>query len=668
LTPNASNAVFLSYASEDTTAAQRLAEALRAAGVEVWFDREELRGGDAWDRRIREQIRDCRLFIPMISAHTEVRSEGYFRREWRLAVERAGDMAEDQPFLMPVVIDDTNERSARVPDSIRQAQWSHLPDGESSSRFVERVKLLLKPAVPRVRAGMPSPANSRQVQPASGAVSSARGRLVLGGIAALAVLAGYLGIDRVWLSKRAATVSTDALSSRTETEKSIAVLPFVDLSETHDQEYFAAGLAEEVLSLLSQLPGLKVVSETSSFQLKGHLSDARSVGVRLGTSYIVEGSVRRYEDRVRVTAKLISTSDGSQPWSQSYERDVGDVLRMQQEIAASLGRALQVEVGDLTTARTESQLNKEAYTSYLRGLHAMDRYDESGIQEAISYFEQALVSDPTLTRARESLAEAHYLQFAEGFVAPSAGAERLRQDVNMLLAGNEQSALAHALKAELLITYDWDWTRAEEEARRAVSLGPKNRFALYAAGDIAVVLGQYNDANQFFHRSLAIDPLNADTLDLLSWALYGEGRFAEAEEVMRKLLAIDDSYSPGHYSMGLYLLAEGHPKDALVEMRREKDSGFQAVGLAMAYFMNGQRAESDSALSRAEQESSKKVAYAIACTHAVRGETDAAFVWLDRAYQQKDIWLEYIKGEWPLTGLRNDSRYRAFLSRMKLPE
>src|SRR6516165_9807641 len=154
--PGVSNAVFLSYASEDAEAAERIATALRAAGVEVWFDKSELRGGDVWDRQIRQQIHDCRLFIALISAHTEARDEGYFRREWRLAIERAGDMAERKAFIVPVVIDGTNERGASVPDRFRDVQWTRLPGGETPPAFVERVQRLLSGEVSKTTRA-PSP-------------------------------------------------------------------------------------------------------------------------------------------------------------------------------------------------------------------------------------------------------------------------------------------------------------------------------------------------------------------------------------------------------------------------------------------------------------------------------------------------------------------------------
>src|SRR5215467_3650854 len=226
--PGVSNAVFLSYASEDAEAAERIATALRAAGVEVWFDKSELRGGDVWDGQIRQHIHDCRLFIPLISAHTEGRDEGYFRREWRLAVERAGDMAETKAFLVPVVVDGTAERGASVPEKFHELHWTRLPGGETPSAFVERVRRLLSPEVPTAGAATThagsttAPLSPRSVrQP----WRSKAGLWVTGAVLAMAL--SYVVADRTWLSKRAAAAATSVASrSPIPLEKSIAVLPF----------------------------------------------------------------------------------------------------------------------------------------------------------------------------------------------------------------------------------------------------------------------------------------------------------------------------------------------------------------------------------------------------------------------------------------------------------
>ncbi len=306
-------------------------------------------------------------------------------------------------------------------------------------------------------------------------------RLDIAIIIVLAIALAYFAADKFWLSKRekpeqvaAAEVSSSAStrSARAVSDKSIAVLPFVNLSEKHDQEYFSDGLAEEVLSLLATLPDLKVISRTSSFQFKGHNADLRTIGAQLGAAYVVEGSVRRSGDRVRVTAQLISSSDGLHRWSDTYEQNFGDVLRMQQEIAAALGRALQVEVGSIYGGTAATLANTDAYSLYLHGLHSMDRDDKPGLDEAISYFERALSDDPTMIRAREKLAHAHYMEWELGLVIPAAGADHLRRDLDILLREDHRSSIGHALRAELLITWDWDWAGA---GRKPTSPCPSRR-------------------------------------------------------------------------------------------------------------------------------------------------------------------------------------------------
>jgi len=659
-------AVFLSYASQDVESAQKMCEALRAAGIEVWFDQSELRGGEAWDRHISKEIKECALFVPVISAHSDERSEGYFRREWRVAVDRMRDMADDRTFLLPVVIDSTREYTARVPDRFREFQWLRLPGGETATSAVDHIRRLLSATghTGPTRQAIASGSGAQSVHDVQGTQGRYGRSWWLPTLLALGVLvvAGgvYLAFERLTGLKRSAPITTAA-------DKSIAVLPFADLSEKHDQEYFADGLAEEVLSLLATLPELRVISRTSSFQFKGQNIDLRTVGARLGASYIVEGSVRRSADRVRVTAQLINSIDGSQRWSEGYDETIDDVLRMQQAIAAALGRALEVEVKDASGQPARSLANTDAYTTYLRGLHAMDRYDNTGIAAAISYFERALTLDPTLLRAREKLAQAYYVQLELGLVNPAISAPRLRQTLDTVLQEDPHSVMGHALRAEQLVTYDWSWTEAQREAEQAVTLGKNSSFALYAAADIAGVLGHRERAEAAFRESLAIDPLDADTHDLFCWELLHAGRFVEAEAEARRIVEIRPTYASAHFDVGLALMGQGKFEAALAEMQNETATGPRFIGLAMALHALKRRAESDAALRAAEREVGDDWAYQIACAHAYRGEIDEAFRWLERAYRQKDFMLEYLKGEWALKSLEGDPRYKAFLRKMNLP-
>ena len=331
-------AVFLSYASQDIEAARRICDALRTAGIEVWFDQSELRGGDAWDYKIRQQVRDCALFVPIISANTECRTEGYFRREWRLAVDRTHDMSDRVPFLVPVVIDDMKDKGSDVPESFVHVQWTRLPGGETPPTFCERVKVLLggqSTAQPHSAAGLASIALPKP--------TSHRWRIV----AAAGVLVVLVGGWQAWrlitpkaAPRAAATAVAVALSPH-----SVAVLPFVNMSGDKGQEFFSDGMTEEITAALAKISNLHVVGRTSAFQFKGENKDLRAIGRALSAAYLIEGSVRKDGNEVRITAQLIRADDGTHLWTESYNRELKGVFAIQESIAKAIATSLRVPLG-----------------------------------------------------------------------------------------------------------------------------------------------------------------------------------------------------------------------------------------------------------------------------------------------------------------------------------
>lgn len=667
----ASHAVFLSYASEDADAAQRIADALRASGIEVWFDKTELRGGDAWDRSIREQIQACALFMPIISANAHARVEGYFRLEWKFAVDRSHRMAPDQPFLMPVAIDDTRQNDTRIPDRFRELQWTRLPQGATTQAFIERVRRLLSvqppqgPATAKSAAGAGSgvPPAIRDQVPASW---SWRRALPVAITVVILVVAAYILVDKIWILKR---VSPTVVAPPALAEKSIAVLPFVDLSEKHDQEYFADGMAEEIIDLLVKVPELKVIGRTSSFQFKGKTGDLRRIGATLGTAYVVEGSVRRAGNHVRVTAQLIDTRDGTHRWSETYDREANDALKVQDEIAAGLVRALQLEVTSVTHLQGRVlPKNSEAYDSYLRGLHALNRYDQRGFDEAAAHFRHAIEVDPSFVPAAAQLARAQFDQASFGFVPPQIGFEQARVAANHALRLDSESALAHAYLGGVHTLYDWNWPAAEQELTTAVRLAPDDPTVLLMAAEERMVVGQLLEAVNFADAAVAADPLHAGLYEVKGWVCLRLGRLAEAEAADRRLLEISPTYVFGHYDLGIVLVLRGRLEPALAEMQNETSSGAQAAGLAVIYYALHRTKDADTALARLELENAGDMAMYIAETYAFRGQKDEAFKWLERAYAQKDILLWQIKGDPLLKSLAGDSRYKSFLRKMRLPE
>jgi TolB-like protein/Flp pilus assembly protein TadD len=668
--PDSPNAVFLSYASQDADAAKRICDALRTAGIEVWFDQSELRGGDAWDRKIRDQIRHCALFMPLISAHSQARLEGYFRREWKFAVERKRDIADELAFLLPVVIDETPERGALVPEGFHEVQWTRLPGGDASPEFIQHVSRLLSGHAdlpqPTVMGLQPSPAPVPTRPAAESRSSSPRRMWTLLIAVAIALVLGYIGIDRYVLHK--GTHLSGASANAANAEKSIAVLPFVDLSEKHDQEYFADGMAEEVIDLLANIPGLTVIGRTSSFQFKGKNQDLRTIGEALGATYIVEGSVRRSGDRMRVTAQLINAADRSHLWSDTYEEPVGDTFKLQDQIASNLARALQVTIGADSIQARPSFKNAEAYDLYLRGRHAFDRQDKEGLESAAAYFQQVLELDPTSVLAAAWLADAQESSAEYGFVESREGFERARASADRALSLDPRWAHAYLVLSDIHLAYDWDWAAAERDTKQALSLKPRDPEFIANMARIYATLGRWDESTRLFETAIGLDPLSPWLHASFANVWFVTGQLREAEAEARKTVQISPTYASGHSGLGVVLLAEGKFDDALAEMQKELPEWNRDSGLAITYHSMGRRAESDTLLAQLVQKHAQDDASQIAEVYAWRGELDQAFTWLERAYEQKDAGLYMVKQDGTLKNLWSDPRYKAFLRKMNLPE
>jgi TolB-like protein/Flp pilus assembly protein TadD len=451
------------------------------------------------------------------------------------------------------------------------------------------------------------------------------------------------------------------------TDRSIAVLPFVDMSEKQDQGYFADGMAEEVVNLLTRVPGIRVIGRTACSQFKGKSEDLRRIGSVLGAAYAVEGSVRRSGDRLRVTAQLIGTQDGSHLWSGSYDKDFDEVIKIQDQIAAGLVRALQVAVGVDLPSRPILK-NALGYDLYQRGRHALDRFDKVGFESAAGYFEQALALDPTALRAAESLALVHIYIAEWGYAPPREGFERARTSCEGVLKLNPSSGMAYAQLALIHAIYDWDWAAAVGKVQRALAIDPRDPGILVTAGIIHLALDRLDEAAGFFNAASALDPLGAVSHGELGTIYYRSGRLAEAEAEFRRALEISPTYLWAHWSLGTVLLTAGRLDAALSQMQQATPDCGSDAGLALVYHAMKRNAESDAALARATKADAGRWAYGIAEVHAYRGEIDRAFTWLDRAYRQKDVVLYRIKGDPLLRKLEPDARYKTFLRKMKLPE
>jgi TolB-like protein len=660
-----SKGVFLSYASEDAGVAKLICDALRIAGIEVWFDQSELRGGDAWDQKIRQQIRDCALFVPIISVHTQARPEGYFRLEWKLAVDRSHLMAAEKAFLVPVVVDATTEPEALVPPQFRDVQWTRIPAGEVPATFVDRVAALLNQPVASY---MGSPQRGVSRTPAR------RLPLVLATLSVIAVVALVIAMAMhgEWLSKKpvpkvdAGTATAPVATAQPAvSERSVAVLPFVDMSEKKDQEYFSDGLSEELIGLLSKVPDLKVPGRTSSFYFKGKQTTIADIARTLGVAHVLEGSVRRSGNTLRITAQLIQADNGYDMWSETYDRKLDDIFKLQDEISAAVVKALKIVLLADAMPKATPTANQQAYALFLlsRSFHYRQTYAD--VQKAIDYAEQAVKLDPSFAPAWAALGDSLVYEFSYGGSyaqirarAYSAAQTALRLDPKL--------SDAHLAMGRVFGELDWDWQAADAQLQTAIALDPNNVLALSVASSYALIRGRGDDALRLVQKAAEVDPLANDVLGSLGNVYYANGRYAEAETAYRKAIDVNAAGAGNHLSLGAALLAEGQPAAALEVMQKETDEPSRQYGLAIAYEAAGRRSDADQALAVLESRYASSNAEEIGSVYACRREPDKSFAWFDRAYQQRDLALVFIKTDPCIKSLQVDPRYKALLKKLNL--
>ena len=657
-------AVFLSYASEDASAAQRICEALRAAGIEVWFDQSELRGGDAWDASIRKQIKSCALFLPVISANAHAREEGYFRLEWKLAVDRSHLMAGTRAFLLPVVIDATAQTGERIPDRFRELQWSRLPGGNVPPSFVERVQRLLspeEPAAPWSSAG----ATHGSVQ-ASDRARPLRTVLLAG--AALALIAiSYVAVTRFMPAQHAPTPLAPAAATAAA-DKSIAVLPFVDMSEKHDQEYFSDGLSEELIDQLSHIVDLKVIARTSSFAFKDKNEDMRTIAAQLGVANLLEGSVRKAGTELRITAQLIRASDGVHLWSETYERKLTDVFKVQDEIAATVASSLKATLQGTSGAAGDKTANVEAHNLYLQGRYFAARATVDDTKAAIGYFDKAVHLDPSYAAAWAALSGAHAwnAQFGDSRVAQES--EMARAAAQRALGLDARQSEAHATLALIMSSYDYDWAGARGEVERAMALDPRNPGNLLRAASIALAFRELDKAIGLFRDAVRIDPLRAEAYMGLGGTLWIAGRLDESMEALRTCAKITPGQVKIHFLLGQVTLAQGRPDEARKFNGDETTPWYRLTGLAVIEDAQGNRAAADAALAGLIRIGREPAAAQIAEVYAHRRDLDSAFKWMERGIAQRDPGLRWLKIDPLYAAVRGDPRYKVLLQKVGLPE
>jgi TolB-like protein/tetratricopeptide (TPR) repeat protein len=675
--PGPAHAVFLSYASQDAEAAQKICEALRAAGIEVFLDQSELRGGDAWDQKIRHEIHDCVLFIPIVSQHTQERLEGYFRHEWKLAIERTHHMAEQKAFLVPVVVDGTRDQEAFVPDAFRAVQWTRLPGGDTPPAFVERIKRLLSPelsplsAVPGAAPGLQEPVRA-----------TLRSKPVLLAVVAVIVFAAlvYLVADRFWVSRHPGTSAGDTASRATAEpaaaafnppSHSIAVLPFVNLSGDKEQEYFSDGLTEELLNSLSEINELQVAARTSAFSFKDKDTDIGTIARKLNVGAVLEGSVRRSAHTIRITAQLINAVTGFHLWSKTYDRDLGDVLKVQTEIATAVASALKVTLLGDVSAKIELGATRDpaAFDAYLRAAKAVSsRHDAKDLLPAIAAYTEAIRLDPNyaLAFAGRSFALADYTGEVATGAAIREGFEKAAADARRAIALAPELAQAHSALATVS-QETLDFAQAREEFERAVTLAPGNAAALRGSGDFAAYMGNFNAGIAAARRAVVLDPLARSSHAALGRALYVARRYGEAATAYAEVISLHPDYKATYGYRGLALCGLGDLQNARASCETKRDNWVSRWCLAVVYDKLGRHADAQAELRKYQAAEGDAASYQYATIYAQWGDRPKALGWLDMAMRLRDTGLVFLKTDPLMDPLRKEPRFQAIERALKFP-
>jgi TolB-like protein/Tfp pilus assembly protein PilF len=491
----------------------------------------------------------------------------------------------------------------------------------------------------------------------------------------LALALAYFAFDKFVLSqsREAAIAESARKAGRTEAlvqsygEKSIAVLPFVDMSPNKDQEYFSDGIAEELLNLLTKIPQLRVTSRSSSFSYKGKDVRLAQVAEELNVAHILEGSVRKTGNKVRITAQLIEARSDTHLWSQTYDRPLDDIFAVQDEIAGAVVGQLKIRL--LGAAPKAKEVDPQAYALYLQALQVYRQNTPEAWEQSVTLLQQALALDPGYAAALSGLAAIYVNQVDQGLRPRDDGLRSAREALVSALESDSGYAPAHSRLGRIATTYDGDLGAAARHFEHALALEPANTEIIGSAAGLIMTLGRLDTGIALREYVTARDPADPITHFNLGYAYLSAGRPDEAIASSRSALRLSPDYVSAHFLIGAAMLQQGEAQDALLEMQQETSEAWRQLGLTIVYHALGRHAESDAVLAETIANYSSYAAYNIASVLAWRNEPDRAFEWLDKAVTQQDMGLSEITYEPMFDNLRNDPRWLPFLRRLgKAPD
>ena len=486
----------------------------------------------------------------------------------------------------------------------------------------------------------------------------------------IVIVGAFLSIGVFFLGRYTAGNATPRHSeAATATpQKSIAVLPLLNESGDPHDEYFSDGLSEELIAALAQINGLKVIGRSSSFRFKDRHEEPKAIGEKLGVSTLLEGTVRKQDDRVRIVAELINAADGIELWTRTFDRELKDIFAVQEEIARAVAESLKVTLlgSQDRPAQRGAPSNVEAHNAYLQGHFHFQRRNLEDYRKAVGYFDQAIQLDPDYALACAERSEAWtFIGDLTGQREPAWS--KARSDAERAVAIAPALAEARAALGWVRFFVDWKFTEGLSELKRAKEFSPSNPTANDLLARVILYLGRLDEAERQARHAVELDPLSVIAQGNLARVLLFAGKLDEADAAARKAAELQPTSASSHRWQVVAAVLRGDRATALREAQLEPDEGYRRFELALAQYVRGNRKEADAALADLIANGRDQLAYQIAEVYAVRGETDKAFEWLQISFDNHDSGTLSLLIDPLLRSLRDDPRYKNLLAKLGLP-
>jgi serine/threonine-protein kinase len=451
-------------------------------------------------------------------------------------------------------------------------------------------------------------------------------------------------------------------------QKSIAVLPLLNESGDPKDEYFSDGLSEELIAALAQIKDLKVIGRSSSFRFKDRKEETKTIGEKLGVATLLEGTVRKQGERVRIVAELINAADGIELWTRTFDRELKDIFAVQQEIAAAVASSLKVTLlgADSSSAQTAATKSVEAHNAYLQGHFYFQRRNLDDYRKAVAYFDQAIQVDPNYALAYAERSEA-WTQIGDLSGQGKTAWPKAREDAEKAVAITPALAEAHAALGWVRFFTEWKFAEGLSELKRAKELSPANPTANDLLARVIVYLGKLDEAEKQARQAVELDPLAYPTQNNLARVLFAEGKLDEADAIARKAAELQPTAASSRRFQVLVAVQRGDGETALREAQLEPDEGYRRFELALAQHVRGDRGAADAALADLIAYGRDQLAYQIAQVYAVRGEKEKAFEWLQISFDTHDTGTLGLLIDPLIRDLRPDPRYKSLLTKLGLP-